>query len=852
MDFITGVGKHHRVWHTLIVLCAGLLLAACDRHSRAPTVAPFFTQQPQSVAVQSGETARFTVAASGTPAPTIQWYRVGSPDQAVGSPCAPGVGSTSCAYTTAPLSVADSGARFYARASSSAGSVDSQTVTLTVTAPVIAPSITTEPDDQTVAEGANATFAVAASGTAPLSYQWQRNGADIAGANAASYTLTNVQLADDGALLRVVISNSAGSVTSRAARLTVTPQPPAPPASAGTCTSSNPAGWCWVKPTPHGNGLSAIGFDGGDVLVFGAAGTRMVSSDDGSTWQTSFGRWSSVDSASPNDVAVPQPNTVVAAASDGIWRSTDAGQTWTQVLALGTTLSVNSLAFRDANNGIAVGDAIWRTSDGGVTWTQVTAPADIFLNRVAISGGVYVAVGYGGVPGGGVGSKILRSTDQGATWVDIDIGGSTEELVDVAFDGNGNGVAISDDRQYLRTSDRGLTWTPDDFGTIAAGSVKAVAFTGPGTAVTAWNCGAVLRSNDSGVTWQSNFEPAWDRGCNSGKLALRFRDANLGLVVGDYGMVSQTTDGGESWTRVAGGAYFDQLDAIRFGAGGIGLAAGIDASVLRTNDAGATWTSFRIDDPTSAGAEVRGIGDLAFAGSTVFAAGYYGRVYRSTDGGQNWTVAYQEGVSPRWTKFLGIDFVDANTGVVVGIDANDQGVVRRTTDGGQTWSVVSIPSSPIISSVRFGSPTVGLAAGGTTLLRTTDGGQTWSKVTVSPLYPFEGILGLTFISPTTVVMSTDFGLNRSTDGGLTWTRVADFFQRGVPVLLESVAFGDANTGVAVGDNIILRTTDGGVTWTPVDAPFSAALQSTAYASSGTVIAVGNGGAILRNTQGGAP
>jgi hypothetical protein len=193
------------------------------------TAAPTFTQQPQSISVQSGQTASFTAVASGTPAPSIQWYRVGSPNQAVGSPCAPGTGnSTSCTYTTAPLSLSDSGAQFFARASNSAGSVDSNTVTLTVTGSATAPTITTQPADQTVTVGANATFTVAASGTAPLSYQWYRNGTAIPGANAASYTLTNVQLADDGAEFYVEVSNSEGSVTSNTVSLTVTDAATAP------------------------------------------------------------------------------------------------------------------------------------------------------------------------------------------------------------------------------------------------------------------------------------------------------------------------------------------------------------------------------------------------------------------------------------------------------------------------------------------------------------------------------------------------------------------------------------------------------------------------------------------------
>ena len=88
------------------------------------------------------------------------------------------------------------------------------------------PSITTQPSNQTVAVGQSATFTVNASG-ANLTYQWQRNNADIAGATGASYTLTNAQNGDSGAMFRVVITNAGGTVTSNSVLLTVVAnQPP--------------------------------------------------------------------------------------------------------------------------------------------------------------------------------------------------------------------------------------------------------------------------------------------------------------------------------------------------------------------------------------------------------------------------------------------------------------------------------------------------------------------------------------------------------------------------------------------------------------------------------------------------
>jgi len=88
--------------------------------------------------------------------------------------------------------------------------------------PPVAPTITTQPANQSVNVGQMATFMVVASGTAPLSYQWQQGTTKISGATSASYTTPPTTLAESGATFQVLVSNSAGSVTSQKATLTVT------------------------------------------------------------------------------------------------------------------------------------------------------------------------------------------------------------------------------------------------------------------------------------------------------------------------------------------------------------------------------------------------------------------------------------------------------------------------------------------------------------------------------------------------------------------------------------------------------------------------------------------------------
>ncbi|NLI80094.1 MAG: hypothetical protein GX443_00180 [Deltaproteobacteria bacterium] len=85
-----------------------------------------------------------------------------------------------------------------------------------------APSITSHPGNQSALVGESVTFTVAAAGATPLRFQWKKNGADILGADAPSYTTVPITLADNGAVFSCTVSNDYGTVTSSDAVLTVT------------------------------------------------------------------------------------------------------------------------------------------------------------------------------------------------------------------------------------------------------------------------------------------------------------------------------------------------------------------------------------------------------------------------------------------------------------------------------------------------------------------------------------------------------------------------------------------------------------------------------------------------------
>src|SRR5436305_3323 len=180
--------------------------------------APSITTQPANQTVTVGQTATFTVVATGTAPLSYQWQKNGTAIS----------GATSASYTTAATTSADNGAQFVVVVSNSAGSMTSNAAMLTVNAAAVAPSITTQPANQTVTVGQAATFTVVATGTAPLSYQWQKSGTAISGATSASYTTPAPPSADNGAQFVVVVSNPVGSVTSNAGTLTVNASSTAP------------------------------------------------------------------------------------------------------------------------------------------------------------------------------------------------------------------------------------------------------------------------------------------------------------------------------------------------------------------------------------------------------------------------------------------------------------------------------------------------------------------------------------------------------------------------------------------------------------------------------------------------
>jgi len=260
------------------------------------------------------------------------------------------------------------------------------TVSGTGTITAVAPTITTQPANQTVTAGQAATFAVAASGTAPLSYQWRKNGVNIAGATLSSYTTPATATSDSGATFSVVVTNTAGTVTSAAATLTVNPAP---------------APAIQVNPTSINFGNAVVGINLSQVLIIKNTGTATLTisqvTSAGSGFSVSgFSLPLNVSAGQQTTITVDFLPTVVGSASGNISIVSNAPTSPTSVGLSGTgiaatfilSISPTSLNFGNITTGTS--------SAAQSAIITNTCNSNVVISQITLSGAGYTMTGGSG------------------------------------------------------------------------------------------------------------------------------------------------------------------------------------------------------------------------------------------------------------------------------------------------------------------------------------------------------------------------------------------------------------------------------------------------------------------------
>lgn len=443
----------------------------------------------------------------------------------------------------------------------------------------------------------------------------------------------------------------------------------------------------------------------------------------------------------------------VGTQSGKIYRSTDAGVTWT-LMASGQSTSnyITSIQFVDELVGYAScygGGKVLKSVDGGLTWTSIAPEPLVFIRDLHFNDAMTgVAVGHAG--------HVIRTTDGGNSWTFMP-SNTTYNLVSLSVQGQ-RMVACGWWGRAIHSTNGGLTWTEQTIGP----ENLSVSLTSSGFGLMG-SIGKLYRTTDFGATWS-----LFKEGTSSSTIEkISFANASVGVA----GNGLRTTDGGRTWIAAPSGGL-----GVHINPNGSGSRGGSGGSFGRTTDL--FETSIFATGPTMA---IRCTWSMNE--TTHFAGGGHvnGGIYRTTNSGSSWVRVLDQGniiINDLW-------FVNDTLGFAVGEDGNS----HRTTDGGTTWQNMAGSGG---HTIFFIDELYGWTKNG----RTTDGGLSWTMMGGTP----QSCKSIFFTSRDTgYAVSTSGQVVRSLDGGQSWA----FF-------LAPPPFGGINDAAYVDGRIVIAGSFGDI------------------------------------------
>jgi photosystem II stability/assembly factor-like uncharacterized protein len=333
---------------------------------------------------------------------------------------------------------------------------------------------------------------------------------------------------------------------------------------------------------------------------------------------------------------------------------------------------------------IAVGTGCHREVEQVQLLSRTISISDRFYDVQALSADHAVVIGYGG--------KILTTTDGGFTWSQTKVPGD-RALYRLRFADANNGWISGQEGLILHTVDGGKTWQRQKSGTDVY--LFSLYFVDSRHGWAVGDKSILLETRDGGANWSLHKIISAAAKTMSPEEAIasqdpvlydvQFLDAKTGWVVGEFGKIYHTTDGGQTWSEqeesLLGAEVLDILDIPTFfGVHMIdaqhGVAAGLDGKIARTTD-GTTWKfekmklAYPIVDPL--------FNPMLFPDNTGWAIGAAGEVVRLATPGGEWQRAKLGMEVVTWLR--GMSWIDKQNGWIVG----GFGLILHTKDGGQTW-----------------------------------------------------------------------------------------------------------------------------------------------------------------------
>jgi hypothetical protein len=481
----------------------------------------------------------------------------------------------------------------------------------------------------------------------------------------------------------------------------------------------------------------------------------------------------------------PLTGTILAGATDGLWRSTDEGDTWTAVRTGGDYYDVkwkpgDANRVYCAKGSASGGNNVKVSTDDGLTWTKAGTgqPAGFQIGKTKIAvtpADPTVIYAYYTNLQTTLTLAVCRSTDDGATWTTRNsdqtlAGGQGWYNLVLAVDPDDPDRLIAGMVDLLVSTDGGTSFTPTGVGNILGDETSlhvdhhGIAYE-PGSTTNVWVAtdGGVWRSTDDGDTWRSRRE-----GINT----YQFYDICVAqtdpiFMMGgtqDNGIPGR--DGPFSWfvtTLVADGMVcnVDPTNAsIIYGEAQLG-------DHVRSVDGGQSWSDI-MNGITGWGDWVTPVDEDQNDPTHLYTSTTAG-IFRTTNGGDLW-----ENVAPHEAVWISISPIDGNVVWTV----HDSSGVWLTTDDGGSWTAASASGFVVGPATRILADPADVQAAFATfggyeestarVARTTDRGVSWIDVTGDfPAQPVNVIV-VDPLDPDHWYVGTDVGVWVSTSGGTTW------------------------------------------------------------------------------------
>ena len=578
--------------------------------------------------------------------------------------------------------------------------------------------------------------------------------------------------------------------------------------------------WTNQNPVPSGNNLNSVFFiDDNTGWIVGSDGFITKTTNAGVDWL----KENSGTTIDLNSIYFVDSSTGWAIGRSGlIIKTTNGGSDWMQQSS-GTSLKLKSVHFYNTNIGWVVGydGTILKTTDGGLNWESVASGTTYPLFSVYF---IDALIGWSVGGNTGFGNQlvaVLKTTDGGNNWFQLDLGlGSGYvfggPLYSVHFIDANIGWLVGANNFIIKTTDGGNTWSRQYFTNVIDEHIL-----------------------------QEDYIPGEDG--IGGNLNVFFKDENMGWIVGggNYydvkkSRIVQTTDGGSTWFVNYYGPRTSWLSSSFVTPGGKGWAVGYNGTIFISDDNGLSW------DGQLSGNYAR-ISSISFIDeSTGWATGCrfdndimqkLPIIMKTTNSGKVWENKF----SKPWENWSSPDlisyifFLDEFNGWAV-LDAADgiTGNIYRTIDGGENWSFSATAAGNIIRSIFFKDQNIGWTTGSDGIYKSTDGGITWIQKS------FVSSSSIFFLDENSGWAVGESGILKSVDGGETW-----IVKSGITA--SYVRFYDVNIGMCVVDSGVLLSTDGGETWISKNGPnlqsinFISSTEVWGYTSEGTVYKTTNAG-----------